>query len=302
MPKSRVIKLTNPRIYKSDKSFDLAELSKLVNTCIQRLTETSDTESAWKKIVKPGETIGIKPNCLGGKALSSSPQIAQIMVKGLISAGIIESDIIIWERTNRELENAGYELNYSKSNGLRCFGTDSRGVGYSQDFYQSGKVASLISIIFESLIDKNINFPLLKDHSIAGISAGLKNFYGLVHNPNKYHPDHGNPFAADISNLPIVRQKNILTVCDLTRVQYHGGPGYRASYLVHPGGIMMSFDPIALDTCGYKIIDDLRVQNKMQTLKEAGRVPLWLKTAAQLGLGNSDLEQIDLIEEVIGCK
>ena len=221
------------------------------------------------------------------------------MVEGMISAGIIDSDIIIWERTNRELERAGYKLNYSQNNGLRCFGTDSRGVGYGTNFHQYGKVASLISTIYENMIDKNINFPILKDHSIAGISGGLKNMYGLVHNPNKYHPDNCNPYAAEVSNLPIVRQKNVLTVCDMTRVQYHGGPGFQSGYLVYPGAIMMSFDPVALDSCGYKIIDDLRVQNKMKTLKDSGREPLWLKTAEQLGLGNADMNQIEFIDEDI---
>jgi len=28
----------------------------------------------------------------------------------------------------------------------------------------------------------------LKDHDGAGVTIALKNMYGVIHNPNKYHP------------------------------------------------------------------------------------------------------------------
>ncbi|MBD3218180.1 MAG: DUF362 domain-containing protein, partial [candidate division Zixibacteria bacterium] len=220
MPKSRLVVIANHNIYDSDGDLKADKSKKLINHAIMRLTGKSDPESAWKAVAKSGDRFGIKPNCLGGRRLSSSPVMASAITEGLQQAGIGESDIVIWERTNRELERAGYKLNYARNNGLRCYGTDSRGVGYSDGFYQKGKVASLISKIFEQEIDKNINFPLLKDHSLAGVSAGLKNMYGLVHNPNKYHPDNCNPYAAEVSALPIVKEKNVLTILDMTKVQY----------------------------------------------------------------------------------
>jgi uncharacterized protein (DUF362 family) len=298
MPKSRVVFITNKKIYKADGSLDAEQAQNLVNHAIIRLTDAPDPVSGWKKIAGPGDSFGIKPNCLGGKPLSSSPVIANAIVEGLISAGVKDADIIIWERTNRELERAGYVLNYAR-NGLRCFGTDSRGVGYGSDFHQYGKVASLISTIFEDQIEKNINFPLLKDHSVAGISGGLKNLYGLVHNPNKYHPDNCNPYAAHVSALPIVREKNVLTITDMTRIQYHGGPGYMSQYLEKPGGILVSFDPIAIDSYGYKILEEYRRKNGLRSLKDSSREPLWIKTGNQIGLGESDLEKVEIIKEDI---
>ena len=250
MSDSRVVVVSNQNMYDSDGNLKAPEIKKCVDQAVIRLTGTSDSGSAWKKIAGPKDRFGIKPNCLGGRMLSSSPVIARALIDGLQSAGVRESNIIIWERSNRELERAGYKLNYARDNGLRCFGTDTNGVGYSDEFHQNGKVASLISKIFYEQIDKNINFPLLKDHSIAGISAGLKNFYGLVHNPNKYHPDNCDPFAAEISALPIVKKKNVLTVLDMTRIQYNGGPGYMARYVVKHGSILVSFDPIAADAYG----------------------------------------------------
>ena len=298
MAKSRVVRIKNLNIYGSGDKLVPEQARKLVDRAIIRLTGAPDATSAWKTIAGPGDVFGIKPNCLAGKKLSSSPTIAMAMVDGLISAGVKISDIIIWERSNRELERAGYKLNYA-GNGLRCYGNDSRGAGYGVDFHQKGKVASLISTIYEEQIEKNINFPLLKDHSLAGISAGMKNMYGLVHNPNKYHPDNCDPYVAELSALPIVKKKNVLTVCDLTTIQYHGGPGYISRYALRPGQIMMSFDPVALDSVGYKIIEDYRRLNGKNSLKDAGREPVWLKTAAGLGLGKADLDEIEIIDEDI---
>lgn len=298
MPKSRVVFIINRKVYGSGDKLNAGEVQKLVDRAIIRLTDAPDAVSGWKKIAGPGDTFGIKPNCLGGKALSSSPVMAAAIVNGLMSAGVKDSDIIIWERTNRELERAGYDLNYAK-NGLRCFGTDSRGVGYGNDFHQYGEVASLISRIFEDQIEKNINFPLLKDHSVAGISGGLKNLYGLVHNPNKYHPNNCNPYAAHVSALPIVKEKNVLTIMDMTKLQYHGGPGYVPKYLEKPGGVLMSFDPIAIDSNGYEIIEEYRTKNGMKSLKDSGREPLWIATGNQIGLGESDLAKVEIIKEDI---
>ncbi len=298
MAKSRVVRIKNLNIYDSSGELNPDQTKRLVERAIIRLTDAPDATSAWKTIAGPGDIFGIKPNCLAGKKLSSSPAVAMAVVDGLKSAGVKIMDIIIWERSNRELERAGYKLNYA-GNDLRCYGNDSRGVGYGGDFHQQGKVASLLSKIYEEQISKNINFPLLKDHSLAGISAGMKNMYGLVHNPNKYHPNNCDPYVAEVSALPIVRKKNVLTVCDLTTIQYHGGPGYMAQYAVRLGQLMISFDPLALDYVGYRMIEDYRAANGLQSLKESGREPVWLKTAAGLGLGKADLDDIEIIDEDI---
>ena len=49
--------------------------------------------------------------------------------------------------------------------------------------------------------------PLLKDHDGAGVSIALKNMYGVIHNPNKYHPNGCNPYVADVNMLPDIRTK-----------------------------------------------------------------------------------------------
>ena len=87
----------------------------------------------------------------------------------------------------------------------------------------SGRIGSCFSRIVAEQVDALICVPVLKDHSLAGVSLGMKNYYGAIHNPNKYHDDHCDPFIVDVVSHRFIRSKWRLTVCDATRAQCHAG-------------------------------------------------------------------------------
>ena len=235
----------------------------------------------------------MKTNCLTRKQNSTSPALTDAFVELLKKNGRDENAIVVWDRTNRELERAGFKLNAS-SFGSRCFGTDTAGVGYSRDFYSSGEVASLVTNILVSLVDHSVNLPILKDHSIAGLSGGLKNMYGAIHNPNKYHDHNCDPFVAQVNSLKPIRDKHRLTVMDAVRIQYHGGPGYNGNYLAEYGGLIIAVDPVASDTIGLTVLEHFRKAGGLPPLEKEGRPVKYLKTAEKMGLGISDPNGIDL--------
>ncbi|MFQ6008245.1 MAG: DUF362 domain-containing protein, partial [Candidatus Zixiibacteriota bacterium] len=161
-------------------------------------------------------------------------------------------------------------------------------------FYSSGDVSSLVSRILTDMVDYNINLPVLKDHSIAGLSAGMKNMYGAIHNPNKFHDNNCDPFCAHVSNLEPVRKKNRLTVIDAIKVQYNGGPGYVSNYISYYNGVIMSDDPVAADRLGLKILEHMREVGGLPPLAKVGRPVKYLASAQQLGLGSADMKQIEV--------
>ena len=240
-----------------------------------------------------GSRIGMKTNCLTGKLNSTPVALTEAISELLTDSGIDDNDIMIWERTNRELISAGFTLNAS-SFGIQVIGTDSNGVDYGRTFYSSGDVNSLISRTMTDMVDININLPVLKDHSLAGLSGGLKNMYGAIHNPNKYHDNNCDPFAAHISNLEPIKKKNRLTVMDAIKVQYNGGPGYDSRYHAPYGAVLFSEDPVAIDRVALEILEKIRKLNKMPPLEKAGRPVKYLKSAADLKLGVEDLDLIDI--------
>jgi uncharacterized protein (DUF362 family) len=140
-----------------------------------------------------------------------------------------------------------------------------------------------------------VSAPVLKDHNLAGLSAGLKNFYGAIHNPNKYH-DHGcDPFIADVCAHAHIRDRLRLVVCDAARPQYHLGPARRAQWQWAYGGILLGTDPVAVDRVGCEILERKRAAAGLKPLEADGRPVRYLASAEQRGLGAADLERIEVV-------
>jgi len=267
------------------------EYKSLLTHGLKLLAGVNNSKSALQKYI-PGGSVGLKTNCLALKYNSTPVALCDAISDLLEESGIPANDIIVWDRSNRELEKAGFKLNAS-SFGRRCFGTDSNGVGYSRGFYSFGRVNSLVSRIMTEMVDYNINVPVLKDHSIAGLSAGLKNMYGAINNPNKYHIPNCDPFAAQVSNLEPVKSKNRLIIIDAVKVQYHFGPGYDSRYLEYYNGVILSDDPVAADRIGLEIVEYFRKKHNLNTLAEDKRPVNYLISAAKTGLGENDIRKME---------
>lgn len=264
------------------------------------LTGETENLASVRKLLPRG-AVGMKTNCLTGK-LNSTPVALVNALSGILEdAGWNANDIVVWERTNRELQKAGFKLNAS-SFGRRCLGTDANGVGYSTRFYSAGESSSLVSRILEKVVTVNINMPVLKDHSIAGLSGGLKNMFGAINNPNKYHDNNCDPHAAEVSMMSPIRSRNRLTVMDAVQVQFQNGPGYDQRFLVRYGGVILSDDPVAADRIGLEIVERLRNKGGLPNLAEAGRPATYLRTAEKLGLGVATMSDIDLKVLVVDNK
>ena len=225
--------------------------------------------------------------------LSSSKGVVAAIIDGLRSAGVRGENIYVWERTGRELESAGFKLSHT---GINVVGTDYyANAGYSSNIEISGSVGTCFSKIIE-MSDALISVPVLKDHDIAGVSIGMKNFFGAIHNPNKFHGNRCDPYVADLCNHPFIRGKWRLTVCDATRVQVQNGPAFFPKYAKEYGGLLVSRDPVALDYLGWQIIEEERKTMGLKSLELLDRTPTYIYSAAKLGLGQTDMKNIRKIE------
>lgn len=293
-PDESVVVLARSRgLIRSGHDIRRENATRVINEALKRIVGQPSSTRAWKQLFSPGERVGIKLSCLPGKPLSSSPGLVMSIAEGLISAGIKPGNIFIWERTDRELEQAGYKISLK---GINVFGTDhlSNG-GYSDRIEISRSVGTCFSRIVES-VDALISVPVLKDHDIAGVSIGLKNFYGAIHNPNKFHARNCDPYVADLCAHPLIKNKLRLTVCDASRVQVHNGPAFFPRYALEYGAILVSTDPVALDYTGWQIIENERKALKLKTLKASGREPRYLFSAMKLKLGQARESHIRLIK------
>lgn len=270
-------------------------VSSLLHKALMQLTKKISQEKAWQTLFQPDDVVGIKLNCLSGKTMSPHVTVVESIIQGLKLAGVKDKNIIVFERFNRELETAGFRVR-RMTDGVQCFGTDELpGGGYEPEPQMAGNVGTCFSMIVSRICTAIINVPVLKDHDLAGVSIAMKNFFGVIHNPNKYHGGNCNPFIADLNTHSYIANKVRLTVCDAILAQYNGGPGYKPQWTWSYNGIIIGKDPVALDRVCHNIIEEKRREMRLPSLKQANREPKYISTAAGLGLGVDDLSKIKLI-------
>jgi uncharacterized protein (DUF362 family) len=293
--KSKVVIARDPQLRGTGTTPDPARLLKLLDRAVQSFYGVDSPLEAWKRVARPGEVVGLKVNCLAGRGISTNVPLVEGVCERLQQAGIPARDIVVWDRLNQDLESAGFRPSF-QSGRLRTVGNDV--LGYEDELLVYGSAGSLPCKTLTQLCQVVINLPVLKDHGIVGVTMALKNAFGAIHNPNKYHSDAGNPYLADVNVLPPIRGKFRLTICDALTAQYEGGPSYMPHWQWPCNSLLVARDPVALDYTGWQIIERKRAEKGLKSLKEMKREPVYIATAADARhrLGTNDPRLIQVVE------
>ncbi len=293
--KSRVVVARDAQLRGAGSTVEAGRMLALLDRAMQALCGRDHALEAWKMLVRPGESVGLKVNALGGRGISTNLQLVEAICERLQQAGIKAGDIVVWDRDTAELEHAGFHP-AEGGNRVQCFGTDR--VDYEDELAAWGSVGSRLSKILTQRTNVLINLPVLKDHDGAGVTIGLKNMYGVIHNPNKYHPNGCDPYVADLNMLPEIRTRLRLTICDATTAMYEGGPAFKPEHSWRYNGLIVSQDPVALDFTGWQTIERKRAENGLKTLDAEQRAPRYIATAAdrEHRLGTCDPHRILTVE------
>jgi uncharacterized protein (DUF362 family) len=298
MALSQVVIVRGKGVLTQDGDIDQKKLLRMYSLGFQLIHDFSNPKESLRRLFKTNDRVGIKINTIGGKIISTRPEVSQSLASLLVESGIPDRGIVIWDRTNRELREAGYRLNMNRS-ALKVLGTDTNSIGYNFDPVSHLNIGSRFSRIQTDTINTSISLAILKDHGMAGITAGMKNYFGAIHNPNKYHDSNCDPFVAELFDTSPIKEKHRLSILDCLVVQYHRGPAYHARWAKKYGGLIFSLDPVAADFVGWQVIEQLRAQDGLPSLKEENREPKYLQTAVKMGLGKASSGEIKIIEEEI---
>jgi len=277
-------------------------VSDMVDTGIAAYTDIDDVGAAWKSLfprISENSVIGIKISLLN-YAVPTNPETTQAVIDGLLriqfpsGTNLNPNNIIIWDRTNDDLENAGYSIN-TGTTGVRCFGTDEPGVGYDYDnaLNVNGRT-SYPSRIYTEHIDYLINLGVIKDHSISGATLTLKNHYGSIHNPSYLHGNSGDycdPYIPALNRQlrDELGDKQKFCMVDAIFGMYHSGPTGPPNFVYN--GIIMGEDTVSVDRVGLDILVEKGMNHAWQaTHIQTASIPPY-------DLGNYDhslIERLDL--------
>ncbi len=292
---SRVIAVRDPKA---------ADIRAMVAAGVKNLVGPADEAAAWRSLVSTNDVVGIKINAQAAPLHATRRAVVDAIVAGLCSGGVPANNIWIFDRSLDKMREAGFA-------GPRTSGAE----WDAETFYESKLVGRLIwgdllfrpddeqlstrshlPKLFTRAITKLINVPVLQSHDACGLCGCLHNVsLGMVDNIRRFeqYGQNGNPAIAEIAALPAVRRKLVLNVMDALTAGYAGGPSFRPQYSWQPNTLYFSLDPVALDATCLQLLEAKRKEAKVSPLGErAGHIA----TAAQLGLGQNDPKQIEVVE------
>ena len=289
---------------------------------ILSLTGSDNLKDAWLKFVSPKDRIGLKVNPVAGVQLSTSVEVTQAIVKQLEEAGVQRSNIIIWDRREEQLFEAGF--NHENFPGIKIIGTerpengsmyDENGKLHSlkmidttwyywadcEDKYDSatipymvneGKYSYFTKIVTE-MVDKIINVPILKNAG-SSVTLCLKNLaYGSVTNTGRLHRQLWAETCAEVNAFPPLRDKVVLNIVDGIKGCFNGGPGANPQFFCEYKTVLVGTDPVAIDRIGYDIVINKRIAEGVQK-EDNARGRIFMELAQNLNLGIADIEKISL--------
>lgn len=300
--KSRVVIARDPALHSSGGRLDEGRVIALLDRAITAYTGRDKPVDAWKQIIAPSgvlgaqdKAIGIKTNGLGGRGISTHAALVFAIAQGLEQAGVKSGNILIWDRNARDLVACGFNISTDPGR-LRCYGSDV--AGFEDERVSWGAANIRLSKILTRECAMAIGVPILKDHSMSGVTFAMKNMYGVVDRPQSLHGGGCNPGVADLNCIPAIREKVRFTIGDAISSMYDGGPGFRPERLWYPNALIVGEDRVAIDYTAWQMIERKRAEAGMRSLEADGRAPRYIATAADAahGLGTNDPNRIHLME------
>lgn len=296
----------------------------MVKNGMLSLTDAKSLKDAWRVFFNDKDRIGLKVNPVAGPTLSTSVEVTKAIINQLVESGIPKENILIWDRREQELTDAGFtKENFS---GIKIIGTeyaDEKGSMYDpegklygerridKDWYywadceekydketipymvNEGKY-SYFSKIVTQMVDKIINVPILKNAGTS-ITLCMKNLaYGAVSNTGRLHKQLWMETCAEVLAFPPLRDKVVLNIVDGIKGCFNGGPAANPQFFYNFNTILIGTDPVAVDRIGYEIMLKKRIDEKLQK-QDIPRARIFMDLAQDLKLGVADLEKIKLI-------
>ena len=203
--------------------------------------------------VRKGDRVLVKPNIAWSRtpeqAANTHPDVVEALVALCLEAGA--SKVIVSDISCNDAD-ATFERSGIEAAARRAGATVIRRPGTTEALVGGSAVSRwpLMDLLYD--VDRLIDVPVAKHHGSSGLTAGMKNLFGIAGGDRGVL--HGDLDTAIVDLAAAVRPT--LTVVDATRVLMRSGPtGGRVSDVRRMDAIAASVDPVAIDAWAAEQID-----------------------------------------------
>lgn len=251
-----------------------------------RLTGASSSSEAWHRILHPDDTVLIKFSRSAADMIGTTVPVARQVVDSLLAAGWSPERIMLLEAG--PLHEAGT---------FETRPADLRWQGRQVTFPTCGADSFIAALAEATAV---INVPFLKTHHMATITGCMKNLsHGLIRHPGRFHGGGCDPAIAEITASEPIRSKLRVNIVNALRVVFRNGPEAAEDDIENFGGLLVGTDPVACDAVGYGILNEIRALRELPPLLKGAKLPPCLVTGGRIGLGQPDLERIQIETAVV---
>ncbi|MGZ3416526.1 MAG: DUF362 domain-containing protein [Polyangiales bacterium] len=272
----------------------------MLEKAMLELTGEKSMGAAFAKFVHKDDKVAVKVNGIAkGKKFGTNKELVDVILQGLIDSGVPATSIVVYEQYGSFL--AGTRVDQSNvPPGVKTAVHGNKDMATPDIAFLDGKT-KINTKFAKPLMDATavINVSLIKDHSICGYTGCLKNMtHGSINVPHEHHAHHASPQIAKIYAHEAIKSRVRLHITDGYKVMYDGGPVEVVSFVPHEA-VYVTTDPVAMDTYGWELVEKVRKEKGMKTLKDAGREPAYIAAAADLGLGIGDRSKLVIKEHTV---
>jgi uncharacterized protein (DUF362 family) len=236
------------------------------------------------KFVHKGQRVLVKPN-IGwdvdvARAGNTHPMLVKRIIEHCYNAGAKE--VFVFDHTcdnwTKTYSNSGIERAVKDAGGKIVSGATE---GYYQEISIPKGKRLTTAKVHEQLLQSDvfINVPILKHHSSARLTIGMKNHMGVVWDRGFWHKNDLHQCIADFATY----RKPDLTIVDAYNVLKQNGPrGVSLADVALTKAQIISTDPVAADVAATKLFG-LDIPDVA-----------YLNLAAEAGVGRKNLESLNI--------
>lgn len=295
----RIVKVSRANTLQPNGLWPKADVAKMMlERVMTEFTGEATLEKAVGRFFHKDDRVAIKVNGIAGQkgaTMGSNKELVLPFIDALLALGIPPANVWVYEQyymTGTRIDDKSLPKgvkSYNHGNGQATMDEISVG-GIKTKFTKYLTDATAVA-----------NFSLIKDHGICGYTGLMKNMtHGSNVNPQDFHAHGAAPQIAHLYAQDAIKSRVRLNITDGFKLMYEGGPIDRRPDCRPPHeAVYACTDPVAMDTLGAHLVDKIRVEKGMKTLADARRDPMYIRQAAELGLGVGRLDDIRLREVAI---